>query len=363
MMKSRNIATRRIMTIAAGLVVGGMLMAGTGGCVPAAGGNPNNPAGPSGPGAGSRPLRQPTMPRVPPRVEMPIDEALQTRARQELENAFAGTSAVIRAQALEASVQTKDPKLADRAARALEDRDPLVRFAGAMAVGDAKITGLYRTVFELRDDLDPQVALGVRYALHQLGDRRLSQEIADLTRHPSPDVRGTAALVLGRLGEPSGVRVLRTMLADAGAGVRLQAAEALWLLGDRKGLETVVAGLISPFSDEQLVSTLALAGPRDRRIESYLEGRLAFDKDRGQYVEVQLAAARGLGMLGSDAGFGLAMDQSQATDARVRTMAALALGEIRRPDAQPALDRLLSANEAEVRVAAASALLTLAMPR
>jgi HEAT repeat protein len=294
---------------------------------------------------------------------MPIDEGLQARARQELETAFASSSAVIRAQALEASVQTKDPKLTVRAAKALSDADPLVRFAGAMAVGDAKIVGLYRRVFELREDVDPQVALGVRYALHRLGDRRLSQEIADLTRHPSPEVRGTAALVLGRLGEPSAVRVLRTMLTDAGAGVRLQAAEALWLLGDRKGLETVVAGLISPFSDEQLVSTLALAGPRDRRVESYLAGRLAFDKDRGQYVEVQLAAARGLGMLGSDAGFGLALDQSQSADARIRTMAALALGEIRRTDAQPALERLLSASEPEVRLASATALLMLATPR
>ena len=66
-----------------------------------------------------------------------------------------------------------------------------------------------------------------------------------------------------------------------------------------------------------------------------------------------------LGMIGSDAGMGVALKAVDSRDARQRGMAALALGDIGRTDAQPALERLLKDKDPAVRLAAATAVLQL----
>src|SRR5690606_18153612 len=112
---------------------------------------------------------------------------------------------------------------------------------------------------------------------------------------------------------------------------------------------------ISSYSDDRVLGTLALAGPYDARAEPALHGKLT-----DEYPEVQLAAARGLGALGSDRGYAVAAGRLDDRDARRRAMAALALGEIGRLDAQPLIEPLLSDANPDVRLAAATATLMLA---
>lgn len=288
---------------------------------------------------------------------MPIDDSLQQKARSALAAAFESPNPVVKAQALEASVATNDPELLLRATEALHDKNPFIRFAGAMAVGDAKIRSLYREVFALRNDSDMDVQVGVRYALHRLGDKRFSDDLAKLTTHPEKSVRANAAMVLGRLGEPTARRLLWPMLNDHEPAVFLTAAESLWRLGDEQGLELLVSGTVSKFPDDQMLCVMALAQPRDSRVKENLLGKLALDQDGDGYLEVQLAAARALGMIGSDAGFGVARSAALRPDPRQRTLAALALGAIGRPDCQATLSMLLDAPEEEVRVAAATGIL------
>ena len=59
---------------------------------------------------------------------------------------------------------------------------------------------------------------------------------------PDPTDRARTALVLGMLGEPSAVKVLRPMRNDPSPAVRIQAHESLWRLGDEGGLRSVLAG-------------------------------------------------------------------------------------------------------------------------
>ena len=74
-------------------------------------------------------------------------------------------------------------------------------------------------------------------------------------------------------------------------------------------------------------------------------------------------AARALGMLGSDDGYGVALLGAKATDPergpRQRHLAALAFGAIGRTDAQDVLATLLKDPIPDVRLAAASAILQL----
>jgi hypothetical protein len=161
-------------------------------------------------------------------------------------------------------------------------------------------------------------------------------------------------MVLGLLGDPTARRVLLPMLSDQNPAVRLQAAEALWRLGNDHGLDVLVGASISKVPDDQMMAMLALAGPHDSRVLGHIEGNLTAD-----YEEVALVAARAAGMVGSDAGYGVALKGIKSPQARQRMLAAMAFGAIGRADAQEYLAPLLKDEDADVRLAAATAILQL----
>jgi HEAT repeat protein len=105
------------------------------------------------------------------------------------------------------------------------------------------------------------------------------------------------------------------------------------------------------------VASLALASTGDERMRPYLRGKLTAPWD-----EVNLAAARALGMIGSDDGYGVAQRGARSADPRQRAMAALAFGTIGRADAQEELSRLLGDPEEPVRLAAALGILQIHQP-
>ncbi len=314
------------------------------------------PAKPQGKPSESKVFKQVTLPANVAPTAVPIDETVQQQAANQILLAFNSSDPVIKAQSLEAMSRTHDVNAVDRVQRALTDKNWIVRFSGAMCAGDLKLKGTYKALVAVAYDDDANVRLAVRYALHQLGDKSLSKDLEALSTHMDPKVRANTAFALGLLGEPTATRVLKPMITDADIVVRMQAAEALWRLGDEQGEKNLVAASLSKYVDDQLPSLLALAAPRDQRVKPYIMAKFANDHDNKQFVELQLVAARALGMLGDDAGFGLCVKNCTATDPRRRALAALALGDIGRPDAQDALAKLLADPTQEVRLSAATAL-------
>ena len=314
------------------------------------------PTKPSGKIEEARAFKQVTLPvNVAPTL-VPIDEAFQQQATNQIALAFNSSDPVIKAQALEAMSRTRDPAASDRIQRAMTDKDWIVRFAGAMCAGDLKLKNTYKTIAAAAFDQDPNVRVAVRYALHRLGDKSLSKDLEALSLNSNENVRANVAFALGLLGEPTGTRILQPMIADPNFNVRMQTAEALWRLGDEQGLKNLIAASVSKFTDDQIVAVLAMAGPRDQRVKPYVMAKFANDHDKKQFVELQLVAARALGMLGDDSGFGLAVRTCVSTDPRQRSLAALALGDIGRSDAQDALSRLLHDTAPGVQLSAATAL-------
>lgn len=287
---------------------------------------------------------------------------LAARARDELARAAQSTDAVIRSQAIEATQQDlkTDPPVGvaeverRRILSALNSTDPQERFAAALAAGQVQLRDAYPALLQSADDPNVRVQVAARYALHRLGDTRRSHDLEDLARDPDASVRGDTALVLGLIPDSSAVKPLAFLLRDSNPAVRLQAAEGLWRHGDDRGLRALIAATINEAADNQMIAVLALAQPRDPRLDSNIALSMG-----SPYDEVRLVAARALGMVGNSFGYKEAAAHVTASDARQRALAALALGAIGKPEAAPLLSQLLTDPDPAVRVAAASAALQL----
>jgi HEAT repeat protein len=314
--------------------------------------------GQQGPKALKVPPRAPDAPAVPAVQHVEVDPQLQVSARQELQQAFQSNDPVLRANAIEAAQNSLDTAAARQLILGgLADSQDVVRFAAAMAAGKLRLREAYKPLLALVNDRDVRVRVGVRYALHRLGDTRFSHDLERTAQDPSKYIRADTAMVLGMLNEPSALKILRQMQNDDESIVRLQVAEAMWRLGDEQGLESLTAASISKFADDQIIATQALSAPRDRRVLEHLRGKLTSD-----WAEIGLVAARAMGELGSDEGYGVAITGARSADPRQKSLAALAFGAIGRPDAQTYLAPLLHDPSAGVRLATATGLLQLGKP-
>lgn len=299
----------------------------------------------------------PGVPAAPRYVPVAIDPALRAEARRELLAQSNASDPFLRCNAIEALAEVDPADAAGPILNGLKDPEPSVRFASAMAAGRIKLNEAQETLRAMANDNDLRVQAGVRYALHRMGDKRLSHDLERLAGVPDPHVRATVAMVLGLLGEPSAEKMLTTMASDRAPAVRIQVAEALWRLGDDAALDDLVAFSISAYPDDQIIAVQALAETGDQRVRGQVRGELT-----AEYEEVSLAAARAMGMLGSDEGWEVAVPAAQSKDPRQRSLAALAMGAIGRSDLQRNLSGLLHDPDGAVRVAAATAILQLRPP-
>ncbi len=293
-------------------------------------------------------------PKYSPQV---LDSELRAKAREELLAQADSDDPVLRCNAIEALSDVDPEDAAPAVLKGLSDPRAMVRFASAVAAGQMKLVDAYQPLEAMAYDPSPQVQAGVRFALHRLGDTRLSHDLERLAGSTDPHVRGTTAFVVGLLREPSAAKMLTTLLSDPVPAVRIQAAEALWRIGNQRGLEDLVAFSISGYPDDQMIALPAIAETGDQRVIQHIRGQL--DND---YIEVSLAAARALGMLGSDEGWNIVVPAATSKDPRQRSLAALAMGAIGRSDLQPYLKDLVRDKEPAVRISAATAILQLRGP-
>ena len=239
----------------------------------------------------------------------------------------------------------------------------MVRFAGAMAVGDLKLSVARGTLLGMVNDKNPIVRVGVRYALHRLGTFTFSHDLEHSAVAAGPDAageRGATAMVLGRMGDKSAIKILMVLRKDPVPAVREQASESLWRLGEMLGAEDLAGLVRSHYRDDQIVGLLGLAATHDANVREQIRAELS-----GIDTDVRLTAARALAMVGGppyDIGYWIAVNGAKETDPKLRALAALAMGAIGRTDLQPTLRGLLNDPDPEVRIAAATAILQITPP-
>ncbi len=294
-------------------------------------------------------------PTVPQARNEPRDEQLRTDAGNEIEKGLSSSDEIIRAHSIEAAQNGMGAAGQRLILRGLSDGSPIVRYASAMAAGQLRLDAAKPAVMSLLSDPDMTVRIAAIFCLHKLGDTRYSQNLVEYSRDPRKEVRAATVLALGNMGEKSAIPILTRLRRDRDPAIRIQASEAAWKLGDDKAVEDLVGQTLSKYPDDQMISLLALASTHDQRTIEHIRVKLV-DTD---YDEVKLVAARAAGMVGFDDGYAVALNGAKSKDPRQRVLAALALGAIGRRDAQGILGGLLRDSDADVRLAAATAILQL----
>lgn len=302
-----------------------------------------------------------------PRTELELRREAERYVRAALR--FPDNPAV-RAQAMEAAAKQLGPEAQLLLKQGLSDDHPSVRFAACMALGHLADLDARNVVQPMVHDADPSVRVAAYFALERMGDPSYREPWRDaLLKAEAPEVRRNAALALGRLRNKKVIPLLQKAAAeDRDDGVRLQSLEALAFLGDADAIGRFIHDAYGGLGFRQPFALLTLGHAQGAEVISALRTRL----NGAPYIEAKLAAARGLGMHGYDDGFELAVkalrwnspeddlpeDPPENQIRRVRTMAAMALGEIGRGDALGALDRLMTqSRDPEVQLAAATAIL------
>ncbi len=252
---------------------------------------------------------------------------------------------------------------------AMTDDHPAVRFAACVAVGVRRDNVASSAVDRCLNDGDASVRVAALFALHRLGHSQRTGKIATyLLEHEDPTVRRNAAMVLGFLEEPGAIKVLARAMKDRDAGVRQHALEAMARLGNPEAAQELAFMANAGVGTEEVFAINALASTGNRAYEDMFRYKLA----TAPHVETRLAAARGLGLLGSADGFEVTMralrrdaplrddpnDPEKEQILRRRQLAASALGAMGRAEALPALVEMLEdSDDPRVQVSAARAIL------
>lgn len=178
----------------------------------------------------------------------------------------------------------------------LKDSDAYVRMTAGLTLARLSGTDSVPAILALKEDPDPTVKFNSATTMailiptgSETGAKCLAERLADAR----PDIRGTAAELLGRMGVGQAAPRIRNLLEDDDAGVGLRAALALASLGQEDGRSAVVRflshkvewirwravralGLLAGESVEEIKPLLGDPAPRVRREAALALARMGY---------------------------------------------------------------------------------------
>ena len=276
-------------------------------------------------------------------------------------------SPLLRANALEA-LNYAPEVLEPLVQNGLADENRGVRFVTAMSVGRRKLNSVASLVEPLLADDSQSVQAAAIYALHACGRPVNLNPLAAMLRSADPEVKANAALVLGELGNPSAIPMLRRAVGGNAAGmmparaklVDLQLAEAMVMLGAEEQVVPIRAALFNR-SEEAELSVLAcqVCGRlKDSKAVPDLNNLLAREGNLKRPPELRMAAIAALAQIDPAwAVTDVPMAYIAHRQYALRAQAALTLGTLGDPRSLPVLATMLSDPNPVVQVSAAGAIL------
>ncbi len=324
-------------------------------------------------------------------AEEPPAPTLRQRAVEQVLSASRSEDRFLRANAIEAAGPIKE-HLVPLAQLGVRDEQAVVRFAALVMIGRQPLRDLgplareqaareaqrveqvRREVLEKGEGMTDVDRRRLRQALSEsesayaaalFAARRCGQPVdisplSTLLGRRDPSVRSNVAMLLGMLGDPSAVPLLREAArqplprANNVQAVlsRLQIAEAMVKLGDDASLDAVRAGAYSHLEEVRVVALSMLGSLGDHQMEKGMAALLAKPP-----VEIQLACVASLRRLGRAEGLDLTLEAAGSVLPPVRAQAAAILGLMKEAQAREMLAKLLDDPEQTVRLSAAAAIL------
>lgn len=307
--------------------------------------------------------------------EIPLDaltpeqrgQALRATAIDLLMQAAQSRSPQLRANAIEA-MHSAPQFIEPLVRRGLVDENRGVRFVAAMTVGRLKLQHLAHLLEPMQQDESRSVQAAALYGLHQNGYTVDLNPIAEFLFSNDPEVKANAALILGELGDPSAVPMLRDALGQGlvrtstvrARLVDLQIAEAMVKLGEEGEMNAIRAALFSPAEQGELTALAALICGRlkDEKSEPRLFHLATNSGERRQPAEVRMAATLALAQIRPDrAPAAVPIEYVRSDRPELRMQAALTMGAIESPDTQRPVVTMMGDSNPLVQVAAAGAVL------
>ena len=296
-----------------------------------------------------------------PNPSAPEPGKLRQQAVNIMRTALASDDPLIRCQAIETVAATETLALMPQIHKLLKNDYVLVRFAAALAIGDMRYPPARRSLMMLREKGDERSRLAAAYALLRLGYDNNWPQITQALQSSDQSLRANAVMVLSKL---EGERALNMLYwakdaDDSDITVRLQAAEGIAKLGDKRIYSKLWTLLISKYIENKIIGICAMA---DLGTEDSKDAIITMLGD--DVPEIRLTAAGQLGKLGYDLGepevLTVLRERSYAgaeepAQIRIKTLAAMAIGYIGTDALKAYLPELLSDNNPSVRLAAANA--------
>lgn len=298
-------------------------------------------------------------------AEHPTETQVRRAAIALLEQAADSTNPQLRANAIE-SLQAAPEAIEPVVRTALADENEGVRFAAVMTVAKLRLHRVAPLVEPMLLDRSPSVQAAAILALDRCGREVNPTPLASMIRSDDPTVRGNAVLVIGELGDPSALGMLREAVQHRSPRVpvarqkivELQIAEAMVKLGADGELEVIRAALFSPAEQGEIV-VLACDICAELHDEGYVASMLdkALREGRDEEpVAIRLAATQAVARIDPDrAPASVPLAFLDHDEYLIRAQAAIALGWFRDPAFIPALAPLMNDRNALVQVAAAGA--------
>ena len=297
------------------------------------------------------------------------------RAIESLEGLSRHADPAIRANALEGLLEAPG-RASESLRQGLRDENPGVRAIALAGIGKAQRADLASESKFLLRDRSQLVRLNAAYAQAANGDFGGMSVIAGiLLESTDPRHRAQAAFVLGELGDPSALPLLRDAvtrpMSMAPTGqvrlMNLQMSEAMVKLGDQEQIQPIRAALYPARAEDLEATALAariLGEVGDHASENQLALLTARLDERGNMMppEVRLSAVYALAQLGKTQGDVFALAYLDDPNPGVRGFAALCLGEIGKTQHLDSLQPLLNDPNPAVRVHAAAAVVRLTRP-
>ncbi len=316
---------------------------------------------------------------VPPAAAKPGSPAtsvgeLRERAIDTIDRASKSTQSDLRANAIEAAGLAM-PRLERVISSGLSDRNEGVQSVSAMTVAKNRLVSMVPRVRPLLESQSPYVSSAAIMALSKCSETIDDAKVAKLAEllwtNDSPRVRSHVVYVLGEIGNPSALQMLKQAASlkmpkaspAESSLMMLQFAEAMVKLGDQAQIEPLRAALHPSRREDLEAAALAaqiLGELRDKRPIDQLVYLTAFQdpKTKEMYpAEVRMQIASSLAKLGLDKGGFVADTYIADPNPQLRAQAAAVFGDTGRTDHYPKLAVLLEDPDERVRLSAAYAVL------